>query len=118
MTIYEKIEIAKKTHSLNNKLLGEVVGDSEAGFGQIMRRKKMSSLKEQTLIAYLDKLDNMDLQKKENPSSLNEGYGVKEDVDKLIKENESLKLIAKEKINENAFLKQTVEALLKILGNK
>ena len=104
MDIFERIASAKKTHSLNNRLLGEVVGDSESGFGQVMRRKKMPSLKEDTLNAYLDKLDNMNLQKKENPSPINEGFNFKEDNIKLVSENE--------------FLKQTVKDLLNILKSK
>lgn len=95
MTIYERIEIAKKTHSLNNRLLGEVVGASEMGFGQMMRRQKLSKLKIKALDEYLDSLEEKETK---NPQQ-SEGFSfsLKEHYDKMLSQKDAfLELVLKD----------------------
>ena len=70
MTIYEKIERAKKQYGYNNRILGEVVGKEEPAFGASMRRKSLSDLE----IKELEKFLNNNEPKIENPQQKEEGF--------------------------------------------
>jgi len=100
MTIYERIETAKKKHGLNNRLLGEVVGDSEMAFGQIMRRQTLTKLKEKAINEYLDSLEGIETK---NPIQESKG------IEHYISENEILK-------KQNELNDQTIKELLKSLS--
>lgn len=100
MTIFERIEIAKKEFNLNNEKLGEVVGVSEMAFGQIMRRKSMDKLKEKALCDYLDSLENKPEQKNPEQSQ-----------DSILKEQNLFLL------KEIEFYKNTITELVKSINN-
>jgi hypothetical protein len=99
MTIYEKIERAKKEFGYTNRILGDVVGKEEPAFGQSMRRKSLSDLEIKELERFLSNESET-----KNPSTIKDEGFFKNDNNRLVTENE--------------FLKQTIKDLLKILSGK
>lgn len=87
MEIYERIETAKKRYNLKNRDLCEVVGNSEMGFGQDMRRKKFSELETKALNEFFDKLEKVEIK---NPTADSEGFNLKEQYEKLVNHYVSL----------------------------
>lgn len=97
MTIYDKIESSKKELGYNNRILGEVVGKSEAAFGAAMRRKSLSDLEIKELEIFLQEETKNSLQDSREleakiisilEASLNRADA---EISRLIQENERLK---------------------------